>query len=285
MANVNTKTTAEKLKQQAMEKQQNQNQNQIQHKNQVPSKQGDTFKGFMNSPAVKNRIEEVLKNRATQFNTSLISIVSNDTNLRDAEPTSVLAAAMKAAVLDLPIEPNFGYAWIIARNDKNAGCKIAQFQMGYKGYIQLALRSNQYEKINVVEVYEGELISFNRLTEEFIFDQNEKTSDVVIGYAAYFKLKNGFSKTVYWTKEQVEKHKNKFSKSEYGWAKDWHAMAMKTVLTSLLKRWGILSVDLQQAIIAEEEPERKEINDEFSDMDFPFEREGNPEIIDAAAGQ
>lgn len=277
MANVNTKSTADKLKAQAAQKQQG-NQNQIQQKqgNQAPAKAGDTFKGFMKNSAVMDRIQEVLKNRADQFAASLISIVSNDTNLRDAEPTSILTSAMKAAVLDLPIEPNFGYAWIIARKDnQRGGMKIAQFQMGYKGYIQLALRSNQYRHINVIEVYEGELITFNRLTEEFVFDQDARESDVVIGYAAYFELKNGFKKTVYWTKEQVERHKNKFSKSDYGWGKDWDAMAMKTVLTSLLKRWGILSVELREAIIAEEEEvERIEINPEFIEAEDQGEMQG-----------
>lgn len=261
MANVNMKDTTEKIKQQAQQKQQG---NQVQQKNNAPAaKQGETFKSFMKDPVVMNRIEEVLKNRATQFQTSLISIVSNDSNLRNANPQSVLSAAMKAAVLDLPIEPNFGYAWIIPYKG------IAQFQMGYKGYIQLALRSNQYRHINAIEVYEGELLQWNRLTEEIVWDESERVSDHVVGYAAYFELKNGFKKTIYWTKEQVERHRAKFSKSDFGWGKDYDAMAMKTVITSLLKRWGILSVDLQQAIIAEEEAEneRIEINPEFMNQD------------------
>lgn len=281
---VNTNSTKEKLQQKAANAQNESNQNQAP----AQQKAGRTFKDLLESPSVKDRFQEILNQRSGQFITSILSLYNNDKALKEADPISVVQAAMTAATLDLPIEKNFGYAWIIAYNDYTTKSKKAQFQMGYKGYIQLALRSNQYLKINVIEVYEGELAVWNRLTEEFVYAPEEKASDAVIGYAAYFELRNGFKKTVYWTKEQVERHRVKFNKAKdkkelsKTWREDYDSMAMKTVLTALLKKWGILSVDLQKAIIAEEEPERKEVNEEFAGMDFPIEPPNeNPDIIDA----
>lgn len=251
-----------------------------------PVKAGKTFKDLLEAPNVKSRFEETLKQRSGQFMTSILSLYNNDQALKEADPVSVIQSAMMAASLDLPIEKNFGYAWIIAYKDWKSGKTIAQFQMGYKGYIQLALRSNQYKKINVIPVYEGELTKFDRLTEEFELDYDKRVSDAVIGYAAYFELLSGFKKTVYWEKDQVEMHRQKFNKAKDKksmnnvWRDDYDAMAMKTVLTYLLKKWGILSVDLQQAIINDETQERKEINEEFADVDFPFDKEVNPDIID-----
>lgn len=141
--------------------------------------------------------------------------------LQKAEPMSVISSAMVAATLDLPVDKNLGYAWIVPYGGK------AQFQLGYKGYIQLALRTGQYRNINVIEVYEGELQKWDRLTEEIELDFDEKKSDKVIGYTGYFELINGFKKTVYWSKEEIEKHKKKFSKSDFGW---------KMIMTQWLKR-------------------------------------------------
>ncbi|MEP9408543.1 recombinase RecT [Peribacillus frigoritolerans] len=279
---VNTKDTKSKLQQKT---------ELANDKSQVgnPAKPGKTFKDLLEAPNVKSRFEETLKQRSGQFMTSILSLYNNDQALKEADPVSVIQSAMMAASLDLPIEKNFGYAWIIAYKDWKSGKTIAQFQMGYKGYIQLALRSNQYKKINVIPVYEGELTKFDRLTEEFELDYDKRKSDAVIGYAAYFELLSGFKKTVYWPKDQVEMHRQKFNKAKDKksmnnvWRDDYDAMAMKTVLTYLLKKWGILSVDLQQAIINDETQERKEINEEFADVDFPFDREVNPDIIDVSA--
>ena len=281
---VNTKDTKSKLQQK----------NELANdKNQAgaPVKPGKTFKDLLEAPNVKSRFEETLKQRSGQFMTSILSLYNNDQALKEADPVSVIQSAMMAASLDLPIEKNFGYAWIIAYKDWKSGKTIAQFQMGYKGYIQLALRSNQYKKINVIPVYEGELIDFDRLTEDFELDYGKRKSDAVIGYAAYFELLSGFKKTVYWEKDQVEMHRQKFNKAKDKksmnnvWRDDYDAMAMKTVLTYLLKKWGILSVDLQQAIINDETQERKEINEEYADVDFPFDKEVNPDIIDVTAGE
>lgn len=282
MANVNTQSTKEKLQNKAA-----QSQSQDSNNNQAPMKQGKTFKDLLESKSVKTRFEESLKQRSGAFMTSILSLYNNDKTLQSADPISVIQSAMVAASLDLPIEKNFGYAWIIAYNDYNTGQKKAQFQMGYKGFIQLALRTGQYKKINVIPVHEGELGSWNALSEELVYEPENRASDVVIGYCAYFELLNGFVKTVYWTKEQVERHRVKFNKAQDKnslnkvWREDYDAMGMKVVLNYMLKKWGILSVDLQTAIIAEEEPERKEVNPEFSDYDIPFENVDNSNVVDA----
>lgn len=242
---------------------------------QAPSTQVTTLKALLSSPTVQKRFEEVLGKRAQQFATSILNLYNSEKMLQKTEPMSVISSAMVAASLDLPVDKNLGYAWIVPYGGK------AQFQLGYKGYIQLALRTGQYKHINVIEVYEGELQKWNRLTEEFEIDFDKKQSDAVIGYAAYFELVNGFKKTVYWTKEEVEKHRKRFSKSDFGWKNDWDAMAKKTVLKNMLAKWGILSIEMQKAVIEDDEERiAKEISDEEIEViDYvpePDETEGIP---------
>ncbi|OLQ51773.1 recombinase RecT [Bacillus licheniformis] len=220
---------------------------QMKQKNAPVQPQGATMKGLLSSPSVIKRFEEVLGKRATQFTASILSLYNSEQMLQKTDPMSVISSAMVAATLDLPIDKNLGYAWIVPYGGK------AQFQLGYKGYIQLALRTGQYKSINCIPIHEGELQKWNPLTEEIEIDFEKQESDAVIGYAAYFELINGFRKTVYWTKAQVEKHKKKFSKSDFGWKNDWDAMALKTVLKAVLSKWGILSVEMQKAVIEEDE--------------------------------
>jgi recombination protein RecT len=240
---------------------------QLANKNgQAPSTQGSTMKGLLASPSVIKRFEEVLGKRATQFTASILSLYNNEKMLQKAEPMSVISSAMIAATLDLPVDKNLGYAWIVPYGGK------AQFQLGYKGYIQLALRTGQYRYINVTPIHEGELIKWNPLTEEIDIDFEQRESEVVMGYAAYFELLNGFRKTVYWTREQVEKHRKKFSKSDFGWKNDWDAMAMKTVLKNLLSKWGILSVEMQKAVIEDnEDRELKDVTPEEDENTIEYE--------------
>lgn len=215
----------------------------------VPAATQNSIKGLMDSPAVKKRFEEVLNKRAPQYMSSIVNLVNSDTNLKKCEPMSVIASCMVAATMDLPVDKNLGYAWVVPYGNK------AQFQMGYKGYIQLALRTGQYKAINVTEIREGELISWNPLSEEVEIDFSQRKSDKVIGYAGYFKLLNGFEKTVYWSKEDVEAHAKKFSKTynfaNSTWKTDFDAMAKKTVLRNLLSKWGILSIEMQNAYVAD----------------------------------
>lgn len=213
--------------------------NQLAQKSEL--KGGVTLNSYLDNPKIKQRFEEVLGKKAPQFCSSLLTLYNNDSLLKKCDPKSIVPEAMKAAALDLPIEKNLGYAWIVPYKGQ------AQFQMGYKGYIQLALRSAQYKHINAVSIREGELISWNPLTEEIDIDFSKKKSEVVIGYAGYFELINGFKKTVYWSKEEIESHKKKFSKSDFGWKNNFDAMAIKTVIRNMLGKWGILSVEMQQA--------------------------------------
>jgi len=235
---------------------------------------GVTLKALLNTDSVKKRFEEILGKRSQQFVTSILNLYNSDTNLQKCEPMSIISSSMVAASLDLPVDKNLGYAWIIPYGNR------AQFQLGYKGYIQLALRTGQYKHINVIEVYEGELQKWNRLTEELEIDFDQRKSDKVVGYAAYFELTNGFKKTVYWTKEEVEKHRKQFSKSDFGWKNDWDAMAKKTVLKNMLAKWGILSIEMQKAIV-DDEREIKDITVEVGQeniIDTEFEEVEQEEV-------
>lgn len=206
-------------------------------------------KTLLNQELFKKKFEDVLGSRAPQFIASVINLVGNDKYLAGCNPVSVISSCLVAATLDLPIDKNLGYAWIVPYKDK--GVPKAQFQMGYRGYVQLALRSGQYRSINVIDVHEGELVKWDPLTEEMKIDFNQKVSDKVIGYAAYFELLNGFKKAEYWDMQRILEHKNKFSKSDFGWNKDFNAMARKTVLRNLLNHWGILSIQMQNGMSAD----------------------------------
>lgn len=220
--------------------------------NQQIAKQGtlSVIKGLLNNDAVKKRFEEVLGERAGQFMASITSLVTSSTNFTDVDPNTIIASAMISATLNLPINPNLGFAYLIPY------AKKCTYQLGYKGFLQLALRTGQYKNINATEVYEGELASRNRLTGEIEIDESKKTSDKVIGYAAFFKLINGFEKTLYMDIEAIKTHAKRFSKSYSNkdalWQKDFHSMAMKTVLKMLISKYGILSVEMQKAIVADQ---------------------------------
>lgn len=250
---------------------------------------GSSIKSLMDSPVVKKRFEEVLGKKSPQFMSSIVNLVNGDTNLKKVDQMSVVASAMVAATLDLPIDKNLGYAWVVPYGDK------AQFQIGYKGYVQLALRTGQYKSINVVEIHEGELISWNPLTEALDVDFEKKESDAIIGYAGYFELINGFKKTVYWTKAQIEAHKRKFSKSGFGWQKDYDAMAKKTVLKNMLNKWGILSIEMQQAVKTDSSVVKEDYiknpdddsNIQYVEATFDeaLSRELDQELVDAETGE
>ena len=209
-------------------------------------------KQLVQNDKVKGMIANVLHERAPQFATSIVSIVNSNRSLENVDQMSVIQSAMVAATLDLPIDQNLGYVWLVPYKGK------AQAQIGYKGYIQLAQRSGQYRAMNAVTVHEGELTSWNPLTEEIGYDPTKRTSDNVIGYIGYFKLLNGFEKTVYWSREQIEAHRQRFSKAggNSPWASDFDAMALKTVLKSMLTKWGPMSTQLAEAVSKDEaEPE------------------------------
>lgn len=194
--------------------------------------------------SVKQRFKEILGQKAPGFISSILSVTNSNALLQKAEPTSIMNAAVIAATLDLPINGSLGFAYIVPYSGQ------AQFQIGYKGLVQLAMRSGQYKTINVSEVYEGEIKSVNRFTGEYEF--GDKTSDKVVGYMAYFKLINGFEKYMYMTKEEAEKHGKKYSQTfKRGtglWASEFDTMSKKTVLKMLLSKFGILSIEMQRGI-------------------------------------
>lgn len=206
------------------------------------SQKAVTIQSLVSQESVKARFEELLGKKAPGFISSLLAVVNNNKLLAKANPNTIVAAGAMAASLDLPINQNLGFAYIIPYGNE------AQFQMGYKGYIQLAMRTGQYQTINAAEVYEGEIVKQNRFTGEYEF--GEKTSDKIVGYIAYFKLVNGFEKYLYMSIEEMQAHAKKFSKNYKGGTDKWgitdfHSMAIKTVLKRLISKYGILSIEMQ----------------------------------------
>ena len=201
-----------------------------------------SLKQLMATDSVQNKFKELLKDKAAQFTSSVLQIAAGNKYLSNAEPLSIYNAALMAAALDLPINQNLGFAYIIPYG------KAAQFQCGTKGYIQLAMRTGQYLRLNVTEVYENQFKSFNNLTEELDCDFSIDGEGKIVGYAAYFRMLNGMEKTVYWSDTKTQAHGKKFSKSYNSgpWRDNNLEMCKKTVLKNLLTKWGILSVEMQQ---------------------------------------
>lgn len=202
-----------------------------------------TLKSMLGNDNVKARFQEILGKKAPGFISSILSVANSNTLLQKADPKTVMNSAVIAATLDLPINPNLGFAYIVPYGGQ------ASFQLGYKGILQLCMRSNQYSKIEVNEVYEGEVKVKNRFTGEYEF--GEPTSDKIVGVLSYFKLCNGFEKYLYMTKEECEAHGKKYSQTyKRGgglWSTEFWAMAKKTCLKLLLSKYGILSIEMQRA--------------------------------------
>jgi len=212
-----------------------------------------TVKDFLALPAYKARFEEVLGKRANQFMASVVS-ASSSPALSKADPRSVIASAMVAATLDLPVNPTLGMAYIVAYGN------VAQFQIGYKGIIQLGLRSGQYRRMNAGPVNEGVFVRYDSIGEPVLDWSKYNPLAPAVGYFAGWELVNGFTKTVYWTKAQCMEHGARFSKSfrvsSSPWKTDPDAMCTKTVITAGLKKWGILSVEMQKAAIHDQGAQR-----------------------------
>ena len=210
---------------------------------------------FLSSDNIKAKFREVIGERSQSFLAAVLTAVSQNELLKNATPESIYASALMAATLDLPINPNLGFAYLIPYNNRKNNTQECQFQIGYKGFIQLAMRSGQFKNISASPIYEGQLIESNPLT-GYKFDFNAKTSDKITGYAAYFSLLNGFEKVVYMTVEELQKHGKKFSqtfKKGYGlWNDDFDSMALKTVLKLTLAKYAPLSIEMQKALITDQ---------------------------------
>lgn len=232
----------------------------------APEKQSvnQIMNSLLDGEKLRGRFDELLGKRAPQFISSVVSMVNADPSMQQAfceAPMTVIQSALKAATFDLPIDQNLGYAYIVPfknkkKNDDGTWTKKmeASFILGWKGMHQLALRTGAYKTINVVDIREGELKSYNRLTEEvdlvFIDDEDKREETPIIGYLGYYKLVNGAEKTIYMTTKQIENHEKKNRKGEYqgkGWRDDWDAMARKTVYRRLIGKWGVMSIAYQTA--------------------------------------
>lgn len=213
--------------------------------------QGEGYKNLINNTLGDPK-------RAAKFVTAITSAVSNNPALQECDASTILSAGLLGEGLNLSPSPQLGQYYLVPFNDNKNGRKVAQFQLGYKGYIQLALRSGQYRKLNVVAIKEGELKRFDPLDEEIevqlIEDDEAREAAPTIGYYAMFEYMNGFKKAMYWSKAKMEAHAKKYSKGYAAkkgytfWEKDFDGMAFKTMLRQLISKWGIMSIEMQTAI-------------------------------------
>lgn len=217
---------------------------------------------YLTQDAVKNQINKVIGGKNGQrFISSIVSATQANPQLQECTNASILSAALLGESLNLSPSPQLGQYYMVPYKDKNKGT-VAQFQLGYKGYIQLAIRSGQYKKLNVLAIKEGELIRYDPLNEEIevslIDDEEEREKAETIGYYAMFEYVNGFRKTLYWSKKKMQEHAKKYSPGYASdlknnrtwtfWSKDFDGMAYKTMLRQLISKWGIMSIDMMSAM-------------------------------------
>jgi len=230
----------------------------------VPTRGIKSLSTFLNSDQIKNKFTEIMGKKGVGFISSVLSAVNSNSLLQNADQNSIYTAALMAATLDLPINQNLGLAYIIGYNTKqeDGSYKVmAQFQIGYKGFKQLAMRSGQFKTLHETVVKEGEIINHDRLTGSMKFnwiqDSSERLSEKTIGYISYFELLNGFSSIFYMTKEEAENHGKKYSQNykKYGtglWKDEFDAMALKTVIKLNLSKNAPLSIEMQQAVLSDQ---------------------------------
>lgn len=225
------------------------------------------FNQTINSPSTQKYLSDVLGERKMSFVNNLVALVANNAMLQECEPYTLMFAAMKATALNLPLDNSLGFAYVLPYKDNKKGITVAQFQLGYKGVKQLALRSGSFKTIpNATDVREGELVSRNRLTGECVFnfidDAEEREKKPVIGYVSYFKLLNGAESTFYMSKKEMEAHALRYSqtyrssnpkvKAASKWTTDFNDMACKTVVKLNLSKNAMLSVEMQDAFKADQ---------------------------------
>ena len=234
---------------------------------------------YLTGDAVKNQINSIVGGKnGTRFISAVVSAVNNNPALQECTNQSILAAALLGESLNLSPSPQLGQYYMVPFDDKEKG-KVAQFQLGYKGYIQLAIRSGQYKKLNVLSIKEGELIRFDPLNEEIevqlIEDEEQREQAATIGYYAMFEYVNGFRKALYWSKKKMEAHALKYSKGYASdkrkgtawtfWSRDFDGMAYKTMLRQLISKWGIMSIDMVTALDADMAVIREDGTKEYVD--------------------
>jgi recombination protein RecT len=240
------------------------------------------FSVVLQSNAIKNLINNTLGDpkRASNFIANVSSVVAVNPDLQDCDPFTVITGALVGESLNLSLSPQLGHCYLVPFKDKNRG-KVATFQIGYKGYIQLAMRSGQYRKINVLSIKEGELIKYDPLNEEIevnlIEDDDVREKKATVGYYAMFEYLNGFRKTMYWSIKKMKSHAKKYSSGYRNdlnkgtdwtfWSRDFDGMAFKTMLRQLLSKWGIMSVEMQKAFESDMAVIREDNKPEYVDND------------------
>lgn len=284
---------------------------------QAKTKMGIT--AFLNQDKVKNQLAQAVGKNSMRFVSSVVSAVTVNPALQECTNPSILSAALLGESLNLSPSPQLGQYYMVPYENKKEGVKVAQFQMGYKGYIQLAIRSGQYKKLNVLAIKEGELVKFDPLTEEIevrlIEDEEEREQAKTIGYYAMFEYINGFKKALYWSKKKMLSHADRYSQAfskdakemtvkgkrktkvsfadfEAGkypkddewmyssfWYKDFDGMAFKTMLRQLISKWGIMSIEMQRAY----EGDMAEIREDGTSnyVDNPTEENAGHVYVDA----
>lgn len=220
------------------------------------SKRNTSLAAYLTQEAVKNQISNIVGGRSQRFISAIVSAVNTNPQLQECTNQSIVSGALLGESLNLSPSPQLGQYYLVPFNDKNKG-KVAQFQLGYKGYIQLAIRSGQYKKLNVLAIKKGELVKFDPLNEEIevnlMQNEEERENAETVGYYAMFEYTNGFRKAIYWSKAKMETHAMRYSmgyrakKGYTFWEKDFDAMAYKTMLRQLISKWGIMSVDMVNA--------------------------------------
>lgn len=228
--------------------------------NNIAKKPQASFASYVKSDAVLTNISKTLGSatRGKKFVASIISAVNTNKQLQECDFATIVSAGIVGDSLNLSPSPQLGHYYMVPFRDTKNNRTVATFQLGYKGYLQLAIRSGQYKKINVVAVKDGELLSYNPFTEDIevraITDPLEREKAPTIGYYGMFELTNGFTKSMYWSKETMEEHAQKYSKGYAAhkgytfWEKDFDGMAFKTILRQLISKWGIMSIEMQTAI-------------------------------------
>lgn len=218
-----------------------------------------TFSMAINSTGYQKLINNTIKDqqKRERFISAITSAVAINPALQDCDPSTILSGALLGESLGLSPSPQLGQYYLVPFADRKQNRTVAQFQLGYKGYVQLALRSGYYKSLTVFAVKAGELKKWNPVTEELeielIEDDEVREKTQSIGYCARFEYLNGFSKTLYWSRQKMEAHALRYSKGYAArkgytfWEKDFDAMAYKTMLRQLISKWGIMSIELQSA--------------------------------------
>lgn len=256
--------------------------------NEVAVQKKTSIAGYLTQEAVKAQVENVVGVKDSQrFISSVVSAVQTNPQLAECTNASILSAALLGHSLNLPQSPQIGMFYLVPF--KNKGVSEATFQLSYRGMIQLAMRSGQYKAINVTDIREGELASYNPIEDVYEFtpvtDMEKRMALPVIGYYAYFEMINGFRKAIYWTKEQVDAHAKKYSASYRNnwsgclWKSDFDAMAKKTMLRQLISKWGIMSVEMEKGYVSDQAVIREDETLDYID-NVPDEPEKAVDVLD-----